>query len=375
MPMPKPQKGEKKEDFVARFMGNETMVKDYPDEKQRYAICMQEWKDKSKEFEADMETVNFNDVEIFSTGRWEGKGSAVGGDNIDEQFLDSLVSSFSAVGKEVKPRLVITHDKKKSEGIMGTAALGWITGLRRNGNKLFADIKNVPKKLASLIDAKAFGRFSPGIYTSLNVNGATHNNVLEHVALLGADLPANTDVDGFIDLYYQSETVEANEHDMKIYTNIIQEKSMDENVIMEFQKREADLKAEKENLIGQLKAFEDEKSQLNEKLVAYEKAQKESFAREVDSFIDSMSKEGKIVPAQVEFIKSLSKDAESFNHVKAIIAANSPVEFGKAETSNDQPEKKNDDDLESMVKEYAKEHNLSYREAFKEIAYQKGGSE
>jgi len=40
MPIPKPSKDETTKDFVARCMSNETMVKDYKDNGQRYAICV-----------------------------------------------------------------------------------------------------------------------------------------------------------------------------------------------------------------------------------------------------------------------------------------------------------------------------------------------
>jgi hypothetical protein len=39
MPLPKRKKGEKKDKFVSRCMGDSVMVKDYPDQKQRAAIC------------------------------------------------------------------------------------------------------------------------------------------------------------------------------------------------------------------------------------------------------------------------------------------------------------------------------------------------
>lgn len=44
MPMPKPGKKETQEEFVARFMGDEVMKKDYKDQKQRYAVAMTQWK-------------------------------------------------------------------------------------------------------------------------------------------------------------------------------------------------------------------------------------------------------------------------------------------------------------------------------------------
>ena len=46
MPLPKPKKGESQSQFVSRCMGNETMKKEYPDQKQRAAICYTQWKKK-----------------------------------------------------------------------------------------------------------------------------------------------------------------------------------------------------------------------------------------------------------------------------------------------------------------------------------------
>lgn len=40
MPVPKPRKNEDKQAFVARCMGDETMKKDFKDNKQRVAICL-----------------------------------------------------------------------------------------------------------------------------------------------------------------------------------------------------------------------------------------------------------------------------------------------------------------------------------------------
>jgi len=40
MPIPKPKDNEDSQKFVSRCMGNETMKKEYPDSKQRVAICL-----------------------------------------------------------------------------------------------------------------------------------------------------------------------------------------------------------------------------------------------------------------------------------------------------------------------------------------------
>ena len=46
--MPYPNKSEKKSDFIKRFMSSPEAKKDYPDEKQRYAVALSLWKKKGK---------------------------------------------------------------------------------------------------------------------------------------------------------------------------------------------------------------------------------------------------------------------------------------------------------------------------------------
>lgn len=45
MPLPKPKTGEDKDKFIERCMADETMVSEYPDEKQRYAVCLSQFED------------------------------------------------------------------------------------------------------------------------------------------------------------------------------------------------------------------------------------------------------------------------------------------------------------------------------------------
>ncbi len=44
MPVPKPNKGETQDEFIARFMSNDTMKKEYSDQKQRLAIAFSTWR-------------------------------------------------------------------------------------------------------------------------------------------------------------------------------------------------------------------------------------------------------------------------------------------------------------------------------------------
>ncbi len=47
MPMPKPASDEEHDEFISRCMADETMKDEYPDEKQRYAVCENLWSDRS----------------------------------------------------------------------------------------------------------------------------------------------------------------------------------------------------------------------------------------------------------------------------------------------------------------------------------------
>lgn len=48
MPIPSPSKDEKQSVFMSRCMGNETVKKEFPDQKQRTAICFSKFRKKSK---------------------------------------------------------------------------------------------------------------------------------------------------------------------------------------------------------------------------------------------------------------------------------------------------------------------------------------
>lgn len=44
MPIPKPEAGESQDDFISRCMGDSTMNSDFPDNAQRYAVCIDQVK-------------------------------------------------------------------------------------------------------------------------------------------------------------------------------------------------------------------------------------------------------------------------------------------------------------------------------------------
>ena len=52
MPLPTPRKNQKEKDFIASCMASETMNKEYPNQKQRYAICLSQFNRKKKKAKA-----------------------------------------------------------------------------------------------------------------------------------------------------------------------------------------------------------------------------------------------------------------------------------------------------------------------------------
>lgn len=66
MPLPSPRKGEEKQDFISRCMGDEEARKTYPDGQQRSAVCYKQWEDKHGKENASV-------AEIVS--RWTGVSS------------------------------------------------------------------------------------------------------------------------------------------------------------------------------------------------------------------------------------------------------------------------------------------------------------
>ena len=63
MPLPKPRKSEKEDDFIDRCMGDEVMVEEYPDESQRRAVCQTQWDESKEKDKTKDETFNCECIE------------------------------------------------------------------------------------------------------------------------------------------------------------------------------------------------------------------------------------------------------------------------------------------------------------------------
>jgi HK97 family phage prohead protease len=84
MPMPTPRGDEDRDEFMARCMGNETMLDDFPDQDQRAAVCLTQWRERDRAASADggrMKTKDFRlqVKDVAEDGVFEGYASTFGG--------------------------------------------------------------------------------------------------------------------------------------------------------------------------------------------------------------------------------------------------------------------------------------------------------
>lgn len=58
MPLPKPKKNEKQNDFISRCMSNDVMKKEFPNNKQRVAVCYSNFSRTKKGAKEEVEKLN-----------------------------------------------------------------------------------------------------------------------------------------------------------------------------------------------------------------------------------------------------------------------------------------------------------------------------
>ena len=136
--------------------------------------------EEKKKYDADMTRYEIKDVEIFSTGTYNG-------DKYSVKDLEDIVSSFGKTGYD--PPIKLGHDEKP-----GVPAVGWVANLRRIGEKLVADFIDMPKEVYEAVKRRMYDRVSAEIYWNLNLGKNVFRRALKAVALLGGEIPAVTNL-------------------------------------------------------------------------------------------------------------------------------------------------------------------------------------
>lgn len=129
------------------------------------------------------------EAEIFSVGQWNGE-------HFSEKDLEEIARNFQRLREVVKPPLKFGHDENQTllGQRDGDPSLGWVQELRVRGGKLIATFAGVPAMVHEAIRKGRYRRVSAELYFNVRRKGKKLGKVLKAVALLGADLPAVTNL-------------------------------------------------------------------------------------------------------------------------------------------------------------------------------------
>jgi|18_taG_2_1085343.scaffolds.fasta_scaffold00784_17 hypothetical protein len=258
----------------------------------------------SKDF-ADLRTLD--GVEIF----------AVGTHNGDKYTLDDLKEiekNFEPLKQRLQPYVKLGHNSKQALlANDGLPAAGWLERVYVVGEKLIADIVDIPEKIYQLIQNKAFKRISSEIYFNLKgQDGKIFPKSLKSIAILGADTPAVGTLDDILSLYTSKhcptqETAEIREVEYSIGKNNLEEdetmeKEELQSKIAELTNKNAQLTSEKETAE---KKFSDEKEAKETVEKDFSALKQASREKEIESKVDSLIENNKILPAQKELATAL----------------------------------------------------------------------
>jgi hypothetical protein len=248
------------------------------------------------------QTFNLNGVEIFSTGVWNG-------DKYSEKDLNNMVENFDQVGFE--PPVKIGHNEEQSELRDGQPALGYIDKIYLAGNKLLANFKELPKRVYEAIKRGNYKRVSSEIYWNYTNDGKSFDRVLKAVALLGADIPAVTNLEAISGLYK-----EVGEGTIKKHYDGKESEIMEES-------KNSETQAQPEISVISVEEHEktvDDLTKENEEIrQEFEAHKAEIKKQEIAAYMEDLTNEGKIIPAnrnEVEALLSTATDEKVYKFTK-----------------------------------------------------------
>lgn len=245
------------------------------------------------------ETFELNDFPFFKSGKHNGKAYS-------ESDLDRIVSNFYSLRGIVKPVLKLGHGGQKFLKDEGLPSIGWIESIKKKAGVLYADIKNIPKRIYELLKNKAYQRPSAEIYLDFQDDkGQKYGLTLSAIALLGADIPAikslpdiealfnNEDVNSLITVY--NENYERNKEGGLIMAD---EVIGTPEPTDELKKLKAELEEKTNELDAHAKEIQTKAEQiakLEEDAAARKEAEK---AEMIKSTLAKYKEEGKVLPVQ-----------------------------------------------------------------------------
>jgi len=391
MPIPKPNAGEAREDFISRCMGDSVMNSEYPDQSQRAGVCNTQWDQTKAKSNMELETREIKNVEIMDEGEW--KGNKFGPSEFDE-----AITNFN--GGVIAPYINIDHDNKltkKMQDILGVMSMGFVSKLYRNGTKLMADFKQVPKLIAELIQAGALKQKSVEWWHEFkSASGKKFNNVLECVTFFGANgIPAVNTLNDVVNLFQNELQIEKYTDEVGSKATIqYQNERKGENIMpkIEVDKAEYDglvkMKADGETAISKMK--EDHKKEIEAKdatiadLSEYkekvEADKKVSLKSDAGEYVDGIIKAEKLLPKYkdmkvseyIQYASDSSDDGkknfdlwkdEMENREKVIVSDNETVGEDGKKVSRLKDGETDDVKIDEAIKAEMEKSDCSYAEA------------
>ena len=270
-----------------------------------------------------LETKQIKNVEILKAGRYKGT-------DYTEKDLDMFVENFN--NKIAEPTLTLDHDENLTDSVskeFKVAALGYVESLKRVGDKLYADFKQVPKLIAELIEAGPLKQRSVEFFKAFKTSsGTTLKNVLTGVTFFGSGLPAVAGMSDLMELFKENSNGVNNtvndRSDESVHVKILfQEPKMEKIEISKdeyekllaikkeydaMKKSEPEGKAKFKDIESELEKFKDENSSLKSELETAKKASEEfekfkadSAKKEAEDYIDSQIASKKLLPKFRDF--------------------------------------------------------------------------
>lgn len=149
---------------------------------------------------SDLQTVDIQDVPIFRVGEHKGRMWS-------DDIVDGFVRSTNRALEHMKPYVKLGHNPEQKLAD-GYPSLGWLYNLRKVGDTVFTDIRDVPKKLADIVKAKGYRRVSIELTPNREIDGRKEPWLLKALAFLGADTPVIKTLDDIPGLYYSEDDYE-----------------------------------------------------------------------------------------------------------------------------------------------------------------------
>lgn len=262
-------------------------------------------------------------VEIFSVGKWNGI-------DFDRSDLQLMAAAFDKLKENHKVPLKFGHNDEQPF-TDGQPALGWTDSLEVVGDKLVANLTDVPEVVFSAVQNKLYRHVSIELDFGVNYKGDHYPFVISGIALLGADIPAVNNI-GDLTKYMARKVDQENLSSTKLdstkraaFTAITQKQIFKVGDPMDIKEMQAKLEAmekklnDKDSQLADLAAdkakFERSTTDLQAKVKLQEEAAKKAhFERkktELTDAAEALVKEGKIAPAQREAFMAQYKEDDS----------------------------------------------------------------